>query len=319
MTYSSSAQQIISKAERRWERTIATRPDIEPAVVLQRRLVTRTLALAELVDRDQPASVHLDTRGLTAKLKSGMPALAGEQIDVNGGPLKAFAVGFCEDLATGEAGGPSGRLGHTLADGVIDVGSLVEASLGRRQDAIRTKAHQVGVAPDLLWLVAELTSAPVANRLQRVVATDHARRSRAFQAALHEWSHGFCWVCGSWPAFSERIADKPSDRSLRCSYCGSSWTHTADLCIYCRANGDSLLTAAFDPQQPSRRVELCRECSGYLKCIDLAEPTEFEVLAVEDLDTTDLDIGAVERGYARGPMHTFDTSRGAPCPPPADT
>jgi formate dehydrogenase maturation protein FdhE len=131
---------------------------------------------------------------------------------------------------------------------------------------------------------------------------------------INTWDHGFCAACGSWPAFGERI--KPTtQRSLRCSFCGSTWTPTIQRCIYCNEAGNSLITASVESEHPSRHLELCRHCGGYIKCIGVRQPTPFQLLPVEDLSTCDLDLSAVEQGYVRPPMRTFATGNNLPCPP----
>ena len=166
MTYQLRPSNALEIAERRWQEIMESRPDLEPAIALQRRLVTRSLALEVVIDRQLPATVDFDCIEVATKLQQKTPVLDGEAIAVDAGPVIPFVLGFCEDLASGETGGAAERLGRTLDRAEIDVGSLLSASLGRRQDAIRSKAHHVGVAPDLLWLVAELASGPVAHRLQ---------------------------------------------------------------------------------------------------------------------------------------------------------
>ena len=130
------------------------------------------------------------------------------------------------------------------------------------------------------------------------------------------WNQGFCAACGSWPAFGERIIEGPKRRSLRCSFCGSAWTPALQRCIYCEKAGDSFVAAAVEPEQPSQHLELCRQCGGYLKCIYIQSPTPFLLLPVEDLSFCELDLGAIERGYNRPPMHAFVTADNLPCPPP---
>ncbi len=318
MTYRLSACCDLEAAEHQWHATLARRPDLEPAIVLQRRLVTRSQELAAIVNKKLPATLDLTPAQSAEKLRRHTPILVGEAIVVDAQPMVPFVLGFCEDLLSGEAGGAAGRLGETLARGEIDIGSLMAASLGRQQEAIRSKAHHVGVAPDLLWLVAELASGPIAYRLQRQLLTDLPEQEDKLRLATDRWDHGFCAACGSWPAFGERI--KPTTRrSLRCSFCGSAWTPRLRHCIYCDKAGASLITAAVEPEQPSRHLELCRQCGGYLKCIAVRRPTAFALLPVEDLSTCDLDVSAVEQGYIRPAMHTFVTGANLPCPPPVVT
>ena len=288
-------------------------PHLESAVSVQRRLVSRSLELGQAVDERFPVDVSFQPARLAEKLRGKTPMLAGEWLVVTGSTLRSFVIDFCTDLEAGETGGPAGRLGQILARDEIDAGSLVAASIGRQQEAIRAKAHHVGVAPDLLWLVAELASAPIANRLQQTLTVEMAVEHPELESLIAEWDRGFCSVCGSWPTFAEHADGEGAGRGLRCSFCGSAW-NPGGGCIYCQEGGESLITAVVDPERPFRRLELCRQCGGYLKCLDVQAPTPFELLAVEDLDTHDLDIGAAEKGYSRPSLRTF-TAGDVPCPP----
>ena len=159
--------------------------------------------------------------------------------------------------------------------------------------------EHVGVAPDLLWLVAELGVGPLAHRAQRTL-TETAETHQALGSALAGWQEGSCPACGSWPAFAETIEHA---RSLRCSFCGRGWSPAVFRCIYCSEADEPFKTGADDPDHPSRRVELCRSCGGYLKNVDAKTRTPFELLPVVDLATSDLDVGAAGRGYTRPSMH----------------
>ena len=135
----------------------------------------------------------------------------------------------------------------------MEAGSLLTASLARDQDAIRTGAVHRGLAPDLVWLVAELAITPFAHALQHSVLRPPARRT-SFAAACDAWNHGYCPACGSWPALAE-CAD--SHRVLRCSFCAVGWELNTYACIYCGEAGEPFVTAAPDEERKDRRVEVC--------------------------------------------------------------
>ena len=96
-------------------------------------------------------------------------------------------------------------------------------------------------------------------------------------------------------------------RVLRCSFCASSWELQSYACIYCTEGGEAFVTAAPDEERKNRRVEICGACGGYLKTVDVAALSPFPLVAIADLETTDLDVAAMERGYARPPLETFTT------------
>jgi hypothetical protein len=305
------AQPMLDEAEQRWEAVVALRPELESTVEIQRRLVGRGVSLAEAVGQNMPATAHIQPGELAIKLRAGTPMFIGTTMDVVGETLRPFVLGFCDDLAAGVADGPASRLRHRLEKGEIDIGSLVAASLGRQQDAIRTKAHHVGISPDLLWLVAELAAGPIAYRLQ----FELPQGDQETQTLVAGWSHGFCPACGSWPAFAERV---DTHRSLRCSFCALAWEPPADRCTYCEEAGETFMIATPDADSTAR-LEMCQQCGGYLKSLAVESPTPFALLPVADLESSTLDLGAVGRGYGRPPMREFQTASSVPCPPIIET
>ena len=294
------SKRLLEEAGRRWAALAGARPELTAAIGLQRRLVRRSLALGAAIDEHPPLQLAPAPAEAVARLNAGRPVLADRVVELDASRFEPFVPAFCDDLARGVAGGPAARLRDTFERGEIDVGSLLVASLMRRQRAIRTKAQHVGVAPDLLWLVAELAAAPLAHRLQAGCLAAAAAGDGALRAALDAWDRGSCPACGSWPALAEVAGGR---RSLRCSFCGAAWTPPARRCIYCGEDGAELLAAVLsEDQRDVRRLELCRTCGGYLKSLTVTAPIPFELLAVEDLASSDLDAGAAERGYGRPSM-----------------
>src|SRR5262249_31778700 len=115
---------------------------------------------------------------------------------------------------------------------------------------------------------------------------------------------GYCPACGSWPALAESVGGQ---RVLRCSFCAAAWQLDEYACIYCGDSGDGFVTAAPDEERKDRRVEVCATCGGYLKTVDVAELSPFPLLAIADLETMDLDMAAMEKGYGRPPLRAFTT------------
>ena len=92
---------------------------------------------------------------------------------------------------------------------------------------------------------------------------------------------------------------------LRCSFCAAAWELTTYACVYCGEDGEPFVTAAPDEERKDRRVEVCSSCGGYLKTVDTAALSPFPLLSIGDLETMDLDMAAMEHGYAKPPMKEF--------------
>jgi FdhE protein len=224
----------------------------------------------------------------------GLPALRNEAIAIPP-RLKEILLPICTALADCGAGESALHIRDAIAAQGIDADSLLSVSLARNQKAIRTSALHMGFSPDLVWLIGELGSAPLAHKLSAGL--------KEKEAGLDAWDRGYCPCCGSWPAFIEAHL---SAHTLRCSYCALGWSLSSHRCVYCANSGEDFVAAALDVDQPERRVELCGRCSGYTKVTDVQEPTPFPLLAIADLATMNLDQGAMDRGYRRPELFDLD-------------
>jgi FdhE protein len=289
-----TAEQLQEISTRRWDELRAARPDLAPAVDLQERLLTIVLSAARAIEGKLPR-LSLPPRYLDAKLKRGVPILTGEPIPLPLQVLKSSFLKLCDALASGGAGEAAVHIRTSVDEGQLEAGSLLTASLSRNQDAIRQGAIHRGLAPDLVWLLAELAASPFAHALHTTLLP-----------AASEWNHGYCAVCGSWPALAEFV---DGHRTLRCSFCAAAWEMTDYCCIYCGESGENFKLAAPNEERHDRRLEICLACQGYLKTVDVPSLSPFPLLAIYDMETMDLDLAAMEHGYSRPPLRDFTPRR----------
>jgi formate dehydrogenase maturation protein FdhE len=172
-------------------------------------------------------------------------------------------------------------------------------TLARNQRGVRLTAAELDLSADLLWLIGELAVGPAAHALQTRLFAAADPGTAAAREAGARWDEGCCPACGSWPALAAIVG---GERSLVCSFCGAAWRPAAYRCVYCREEGEPFRTAAPDLERIGRRLELCGACGGYLKSLDLAAAPVFPLASLEDLATSDLDVAAMQQGYARPPM-----------------
>ena len=294
------ASDLCEMAERRWRAIAEARPDLSPAVDLQRQLLGLVVDLRTALDGRPVPRLSLPPKYVAAKLARAVPVFAGEPIPLPV-PLLAPALGqFCDALAAGGAADAATHIREAIDGGSIEVASLLSASFQRDQTAIRTGATHRGLSPDLVWLIAELAVSPFAHRLQRMIF--ERAEPDPLREAMAAWTAGHCPACGSWPALAEVVG---GSRTLRCSFCASAWELPTYACIYCGNGGETFVTAAPDEERKDRRLELCSTCGGYLKTIDLPELSPFPLQAISDIETTDLDVAAMEHGYARPALRSF--------------
>ena len=282
-------------ASEKWAEIRANLPDLAPAVALQQRLLELLLAAAIRLDGYSPPRVDRDA--IARKWASGLPALRSEQWPIPEGLVDMLAP-ICTALAEAGAGDSAIHIRAAIASRSIDAESLLRVSLARNRKAIRTSALHMGFAPDLVWLIGELGSSPLAHHLQLAVGADLGTNLSV------PWERGYCPYCGSWPAFIE-LHD--GTWTLRCSYCAHGWPRPSGRCIYCGNGSVDFVGAAPDPAHSDRRVDLCGQCGGYTKVIETREPILFPLVAVEDLATLHLYRGAMHRGYQRPDLFDLDT------------
>ena len=149
-------------ATAQWAEIADNLPDLAPAVALQQRLVRLMLDATVALGNASPAA--LTAESILENWRKGLPAARNEVIAIPGG-LKDILPPICTALAEGGAGESASHIGKAITNGDIDADSLLSVSLARNQKAIRTSALHMGFSPDLVWLIGELGSAPLANRL----------------------------------------------------------------------------------------------------------------------------------------------------------
>jgi len=289
-------------AERRWAAMLATRPDLGAAVALQRALIGLVIDLTATFEGVvRLPKLTLPPRYVTTKLTSGIPALTGEPIQVPVDTLRPTLLGLVRALAEGGGGEATIAIRSAIDEGRVDIAALLTLALRREQGTLRAFATKAGLGHDLLWLVLDLAVGPFAHALLHALF-DQTPPDSPLRAALDRWSHGYCPLCGSWPALVEDVS---GIRRLRCSFCAAGWDLTSTGCLYCGETGSRFSVVTIDPSQPRRTIDACEACRGYAKSIETAASLPFPLLALADLESMDLDIAAMQRGLARPAIKQF--------------
>lgn len=286
-------------AESRWGAFEAARPDAAAATALQRKLIGIVLDLTETLEQTVPPRLSLPPRYVTTKLRSGIPALIGEPLQV---PVAALRPPLLDLARTLAATGQGGRqILAALDDGRLDAGALLTLAVRREQAAIRAVATRLGLGHELVWLVADLAAGPYVHTLRQSLF-DAAPAATPLRTELDAWSHGYCPLCGSWPSFVEEVTGA---RWLRCSFCAAAWDAARRGCIYCGTSAPGFDVVTPDRSRPGRTVETCVACRGYAKVVDTTEPLPFPLLPLVDFETMDLDMLAMQKGCGRPAVKTF--------------
>lgn len=289
-------------ADAHWAAMLAAKADLAPAISLQGKLIGRVLDLSVTFEGGRQPRLSLPPRYVTTKLRSGIPALTGEPIPVPVDLLAPTLIGLVQALAEGGGGEATRLIRVALEEKKVDPGALLTLALRREQAALRAFATKAGLGHDLLWLVCDLAAGPLAHAFLGSVFADAAVGGSPLREALDAWTRGYCPLCGSWPGYTEHRGDA---RRLRCGFCAATWDLPFGSCIYCGTAGDTLAAITPNPGRPQRLVETCTGCKGYSKVVDDAFSLPFPLLPLADLDSMDLDIMAMQRGFARPAIKQF--------------
>ncbi len=111
-----------------------------------------------------------------------------------------------------------------------------------------------------------------------------------------KWSRSSCPGCGALPAMAElREGKRGRERVLVCGRCAVRWPYRRLGCPYC-GNDDLQKLSVLEPDDEGFRVDVCRECDGYLK-VYVGEGGAAHALS--DWSTLHLDAACRDRGLQR--------------------
>lgn len=291
----------LAQAEARWAVMLAEKPDLRAAVALQRALIGLVVDLSEAFQAGRIARLSLPPRYLTTKLGSGIPALTGEPIQIPAEAMRPTLLSLCRALAEGGGGEATLQIRTAMEQGRLDVPALLTLTLRREQGALRAVATRAELGHDLLWLVTDLAVSPYAHALLDSLFGALPAGS-PLAVALDGWTRGYCPLCGSWPTLAEAHGD---GRRLRCSFCAAAWDVPEGSCLYCGDASERFTTMITDPARPRRVVQTCGACRGYAKVIDIDTSLPFPLVALADLESMDLDLAAMQHGFARPAIKQF--------------
>ena len=168
---------------------------------------------------------------------------------------------------------------------------LFTASLCQDSDRINEIAAVAGADAEALHAVIALLPLPFL----------HASNRRWASSISASWVEGYCPVCGSLPAFAE-VRGIERNRYFRCGRCGGEWHARALYCPYCAmSDHDELVQLVPEKDGSNAVIDACQRCLGYVKTFTRLQGCSPRTVMLEDLASVDLDVAAIEHGFARPP------------------
>jgi FdhE protein len=211
------------------------------------------------------------------------PAVLTHDLDVDPRALAALM----DRLARHVPGMPRGIIASDA-----DARVLVMATVRNDTGALDRLAARGGGDPGRVRTLAGVAVVPLLHGIRRAVGSPPA------------WGHGYCPICGAWPVLGE-YRGLERQRRLRCFRCGGDWATNWLSCVFCGERDHTRLGSLVpEADIESLKVETCDTCRGALKTVTTLGALSFLELALRDLDTVDLDLAALERGFARPAART---------------
>jgi FdhE protein len=225
--------------------------------------------------------------GLPQDRPAEAPLLHGAALSLDVRPVRRWVRRLVKAAASVETD-PAGSLGRLKAR-QLDAVALLEAGVRQDHERIRAIAEAAGADAGALTTVAQFAVVPLLQASAR----------RHDGAVPKNWSRGYCPVCGAWPAFGEtRGLDR--SRHLRCGRCGGDWVFSVLHCPYCDERDHKKLASLVpEGEEDLRRADTCSTCKGYVKSVTTLQAVDRAVVLLEDLNTVELDLAAIDRGFSR--------------------
>jgi FdhE protein len=249
----------------------------------------RLLAIVAQASHDDGSSIVLNEPDLATEFpasRDDAPLLHKRslQADLSG------IHGLLERLAAAAGGAVEGGTSlHQYRPSRAETLTLVSAAAVQDHERLQTFAASRGLSAGALATVAHLAAYPLLQSCGRQLESSISA----------SWQHGYCPVCAAWPTLAERRGLDRS-RRLRCGRCSTQWEVPWLLCIYCgERNHERLGSLEADGEGEVLKVETCATCKGYLKSIATLQGFPAFELLLQDLETVEFDLVALDRGFTR--------------------
>jgi FdhE protein len=228
-----------------------------------------------------------ESAGGDAGASGQAPLLHGRTLEVDAARVQRLVRRLASTACAGEAADAASL--RRYRPSAVEAVGLVAAAVRQDRTGIGALAAAGGVDPGALESVADVAALPLLQSCGRVLA-DHVPRF---------WPHGYCPVCAGWPILAER---RGLDRTLRlrCGRCDGDWPVNWLCCIYCgEKEHERLGSLVPEDGGETLKVETCASCRGYIKSVATLQKIPHFELLLQDLETVELDLVALDRGYCR--------------------
>lgn len=216
---------------------------------------------------------------------AGAPLLNGRTLHADAGRMRWLVRRLAATVSGADLeGAASLRRYRPTAEEAVE---LIAAAVRQESGELAALADAAGVEPGPLTSIAHLAALPLLQSCGRQLA----------DRVPGYWPHGYCPICAAWPILAE-LRGLDRSRRLRCGRCGADWEVQWLRCIHC-GEQDHQRLGSLVPEGGGEtlKVETCATCRGYLKSIASLQGLPAFELLLQDLETVEFDLVALDRGY----------------------
>lgn len=251
--------------------------------------------LVERMEKHVPkvAPFTVEEEELLNRLRLGKPLLEEheDRLDLR------FAVSLFREMTdwagTGDAKKQFKKWGKSLSDAEIE--EVLRAWIKGNLEPFTRWSVSNGLQQDVLVVLIQYSLLPTLHAYGEALVPNKT-------VLADNWKKGYCPVCGDAPTVAE-IRDSERFRYLRCASCGGDWQFRRIACPTCGNDDHDRLESYFieDPKTGGKfQIDVCEDCKSYIKVSNKLQPSSPEMLILDDLSTTHLDLFAMEKGYFKG-------------------
>ena len=225
--------------------------------------------------------------GGAGALPDGAPLLHGRTLAVDAARVQRLVRRLASLAADGHLEGAASLGGYRPSR--TEAVELLQAAIRQDGAGLAALASSAGVDAGALASVGHFAALPPLHSCGRLLG----------ERVPRHWPRGYCPVCAGGPLLvEERGLDRT--RWARCGRCGGEWQAQWLRCIHC-GEGEHERLGSLVPEAGGEvlKVEACASCRGYLKSVATLLPIPPLDLLLRDLETVELDLVALDRGYRR--------------------
>ena len=216
-----------------------------------------------------------------------VPLLHGSVLTVESGRVGQFVRRLVATAASGSVALAAPLDGYRPSP--EDAMRLLAAAVRQDPAEVRALAAEAGIDSGAMTSIAHLAAFPLLQSCGRLLEG----------RMPHFWPHGYCPICAAWPVLAERRG-LDRTRRLRCGRCDGEWQAQWLSCIYCGEMEHDHLGLLIPEERGERlNLETCASCGGSLKSLATLQRIPALELLLQDLETVELDLVALDRGYGR--------------------